>query len=291
MTSLSRHYQYPQLHDALHKEKENTLAKLAKISQVCFLSVLSFDILYIIFGYLEYDDFLRCSTVCRHWFDFMTNWSDFWYKKSIDIPNLNKSTLCPLLRGETHEFVLDGSSLESTTVHDLLLFLSYDGRAVGQDNFHKLASYECPNLKEFWRFTSKDIPWWYNKKESMASALVHFFSVCPSLERIKLEETYKWLSRYVTRPCHLLVINALVLYTIAKACPRLRHFFVSDYLDYFRLYGEKYKHATELLETLAVPEIKPHTALTLVRKLEALKHLQIIYGRKTSVHKGDYDVD
>ncbi|KAI9271600.1 hypothetical protein BDA99DRAFT_534089 [Phascolomyces articulosus] len=95
-------------HSSLLKEKQKLLVKIKQRCQGGFYDLLSYDLLYLIFGYLDYKDLLQCARVCRRWNDFMMDWPEFWNKLKLGMPNLHQSTLLSLLHGDTQELRLEG---------------------------------------------------------------------------------------------------------------------------------------------------------------------------------------
>ncbi|KAI8138670.1 hypothetical protein BJV82DRAFT_630094, partial [Fennellomyces sp. T-0311] len=73
---------------------------------------------------LEFRDLLRCTGVCQAWCNFMIDWPEFWQKLSVEMPQVQRSTLDPLLRRQAQEFRLDGP-MDAGLVHDVLMFLAY----------------------------------------------------------------------------------------------------------------------------------------------------------------------
>ncbi|KAI9264304.1 hypothetical protein BDA99DRAFT_571752 [Phascolomyces articulosus] len=95
----------PQHYSKLEREKLMVQEKLMIWSQGGFYTLMPYDALCMIFGNLGYKDLLRCTAVCRRWFDFMMGWPDFWRKILGEFPNLNKPILISLFnnnRQETH---------------------------------------------------------------------------------------------------------------------------------------------------------------------------------------------
>ncbi|KAI9268247.1 hypothetical protein BDA99DRAFT_603737 [Phascolomyces articulosus] len=105
------------------KEKQKVEALLEQRSQGGFYNLLPYDVLYMVFGNLEYQDLLRCARVCRQWFDFMMEWSEFWNKLALEMPHMNKSTLGSLLHHQTQELCFDRPS-NSDLIHDIFSLLS-----------------------------------------------------------------------------------------------------------------------------------------------------------------------
>ncbi|KAI9271834.1 hypothetical protein BDA99DRAFT_306338 [Phascolomyces articulosus] len=95
-------------HSSLLNEKQKLLVKIKQRSQGGFYNLLPYDLLYLIFGYLDYKDLLQCARVCRRWNDFMMDWPEFWNKLKLGMPNLHQSTLLSLLHGGTQELRLEG---------------------------------------------------------------------------------------------------------------------------------------------------------------------------------------
>ncbi|KAI7849159.1 hypothetical protein BDC45DRAFT_290125 [Circinella umbellata] len=107
----------------LQKEKNQVSATLAQRSRG-FHQFLPYDVLIQIFNKLDFRDMLRCTGVCQQWCNIMMEWPEFWQKMSREMPQVNRSTLDPLLRRQAQEFRLEGP-LDQGLVHDMLLFLSY----------------------------------------------------------------------------------------------------------------------------------------------------------------------
>ncbi|KAI9244354.1 hypothetical protein BDA99DRAFT_610159 [Phascolomyces articulosus] len=125
-------------YDQLQKEKNEVSATLAQRSRG-FHQLLPYDILATIFGKLDFRDLLRCTGVCTQWCDFMMDWPEFWQKLSREMPQMNRSTLDPLLRRQAQEFRLEGP-LDMGLVHDMLKFLSYsDNHFMEALHFSKLS--------------------------------------------------------------------------------------------------------------------------------------------------------
>ncbi|KAI9264955.1 hypothetical protein BDA99DRAFT_507313 [Phascolomyces articulosus] len=112
-----------QQYTELQKEKHKLSERLIQRSQDGFLSLLPYDILYVIFGYLEFNDLLRCTFVCQQWRSFMLAWPEFWSIMSKKMPNLKQSTLVTLLYHKTSELCLEGP-LDYGSVHGMLSFFS-----------------------------------------------------------------------------------------------------------------------------------------------------------------------
>ena len=94
---------------------------------------LSYDVLCLIFEYLDTKDLLRCAGVCYAWCAFMMDWPEFWRKISIDLPQISRSTLYPLLQGKVQEFRLTGP-ISKSLQHDVLMFLAF----MKSNSIHKL---------------------------------------------------------------------------------------------------------------------------------------------------------
>ena len=107
----------------LQKGKKQVSATLAQRSRG-FHQSLPYDVLVQIFNCLDFRDMLRCTGVCQQWCNFMMEWPEFWERMSREMPQMNRSTLDPLLRRQAQEFRLEGP-LDQGLVHDMLLFLSY----------------------------------------------------------------------------------------------------------------------------------------------------------------------
>ncbi|KAI9244586.1 hypothetical protein BDA99DRAFT_543993 [Phascolomyces articulosus] len=106
----------------LLKEKQKIAGKLKQRNKDGFYHLLPYDVLYMIFGYLEYKDLLHCSRICRRWFDFMMEWPDFWDTLTSAMPNMDQSTLITLLHGQTQELRLE-APIDPGVVHDIFSFL------------------------------------------------------------------------------------------------------------------------------------------------------------------------
>ncbi|KAI9244353.1 hypothetical protein BDA99DRAFT_595308 [Phascolomyces articulosus] len=125
-------------YDQLQKEKNQVSATLVQRNRG-FHQLLPYDILATIFGKLDFRDLLRCTGVCTQWCDFMMDWPEFWQKLSREMPQMNRSTLDPLLRRQAQEFRLEGP-LDMGLVHDMLKFLSYsDNHFMEALHFSKLS--------------------------------------------------------------------------------------------------------------------------------------------------------
>ncbi|KAI9244947.1 hypothetical protein BDA99DRAFT_543817 [Phascolomyces articulosus] len=110
-------------YSTLIREKQRVATKIKQRSQGGFYNLLPYDILYLIFGNLQYKDLLNCVRVCRRWNDFMMEWPEFWNKMSSAMPNINQSTMISLLQGQTQELRLKGP-IDAGLKHDILWFLS-----------------------------------------------------------------------------------------------------------------------------------------------------------------------
>ncbi|KAI9245088.1 hypothetical protein BDA99DRAFT_576980 [Phascolomyces articulosus] len=110
-------------YSTLIREKQRVATKIKQRSQGGFYNLLPYDILYLIFGNLQYKDLLNCVRVCRRWNDFMMEWPEFWNKMSSAMPNINQSTMISLLQGQTQELRLEGP-IDAGLKHDILWFLS-----------------------------------------------------------------------------------------------------------------------------------------------------------------------
>ncbi|KAI9271835.1 hypothetical protein BDA99DRAFT_306339 [Phascolomyces articulosus] len=151
-------------------------------------------------------------------------------KKMLQLPiagGVNTTTISTCLR--RFVFVKYHRDIKPTTFTEVfkachssleLLYLSYDGASLGRDPLEQLASLGCPRLREFRLATGDEShiggEHRNNFNRPMSGIMSRLFSACPALEAIQLDDTY-WGYDY-------LGLNEFVIETIAKKCPRLRHF-------------------------------------------------------------------
>ncbi|KAI8149093.1 hypothetical protein BJV82DRAFT_691272 [Fennellomyces sp. T-0311] len=106
-------------HATLKKEKASISITLVRRST----EFLPYDILCLIFGYLEFCDLIRCSQVCQAWYDFIIHWPEFWRRLSTVIPQIQRSTIDSVVRRQIQEFRLDGP-VDTQLVADILKLLT-----------------------------------------------------------------------------------------------------------------------------------------------------------------------
>ncbi|KAG2222738.1 hypothetical protein INT45_011226 [Circinella minor] len=209
----------------LQKEKNQVSATLTQRSRG-FHQFLPYDVLIQIFSSLDFRDMLRCTGVCQQWCNFMMEWPEFWQKMSREMPQVNRSTLDPLLRRQAQEFRLEGP-LDQGLVHDMLLFLSYsDNHFMEKLCFSKLdlTDTEADLLAEAIRSTSAlspsgnylDPP----KKKEIIIPNVEY----TSLTYLKL--SFHYIQSY-TRPHGTPIANGR-LGGILHQCPNLVHLFMDS---------------------------------------------------------------
>ncbi|KAI8139623.1 hypothetical protein BJV82DRAFT_716532 [Fennellomyces sp. T-0311] len=121
----------------LQKEAQSVSATLLEHHQM-FQYLNPYDIWCLIFAKLNFRDLLRCTSVCQTWSNFISSWPKFWEKHRIEMPQMERSGLEPLIRRQAQEFWFDGP-LDISLVVDLLKSLAYtENHVITKLCFNKL---------------------------------------------------------------------------------------------------------------------------------------------------------
>ncbi|KAI9268248.1 hypothetical protein BDA99DRAFT_359804 [Phascolomyces articulosus] len=116
----------------LQKAKRNALNRYMKKSRegIFEWSSLPNEVISLIFGYLDIGDLFVCTSICTEWFEFITDWSEFWEALLARMPHMSKETIMPIMRRQTRTFCLVGP-MDLDVLHGILFCLACPSRSVG----------------------------------------------------------------------------------------------------------------------------------------------------------------
>ncbi|KAI9245240.1 hypothetical protein BDA99DRAFT_543753 [Phascolomyces articulosus] len=189
----------------------------------------------------------------------------------------------PPKKGQLRRFVLTGGhvhferedivSMYTKARRSLeLLYLHYDGNRIGSTLLSKFAHHGTAHCLREIRLSTENMAMVSNSEPSTAKTLAAFLSQCPSLEVLKIIDTFN--TRHSPTNYDYIYVDDQVLHTLADRCPLLRHLQVFGRRHYtvegLLYFATKANHITYL-----EMDIDRKIILTLVEKIPTLQSLNI----------------